>query len=112
MKAAIVITWTGVRTGRESLSVAFAREVDAYWGKLAAEGKCAEPKWFWAMNGPSYWIVEGDFEALLMLSSTPEAQKLLLKGPFICENFGQEICVAGREEMLKPTEELISEMKL
>jgi hypothetical protein len=112
MKAAVVVTWTGVRTGRESLSLAYAREVDEHWGKLAAEGKCAEPKWFWAMNGPSYWIVEGDIEALSMLSSTPEAQKLHHKGTFILEDFGQEICVAGREEMITPTEGLISEMKL
>lgn len=65
MKAALVVSWTGIRTGREAQAVEYGREVDDYWGKLAAEGKCSEPKWFWAMAGPSLWIVEGDYETLL-----------------------------------------------
>ncbi|HEU4514645.1 MAG TPA: hypothetical protein VFR87_16170 [Nocardioidaceae bacterium] len=112
MKAALVVSWTGPRAGREALGVEYGREVDEYWGKLAAEGKCSEPKWFWAMSGPSLWIVEGDYETLLMASASPEAQKLSLKGPLLAEDFKQEVCMAGREEMLKPYGELLKEMKL
>lgn len=112
MKAAMVVSWTGIRTGREGMAADYGREVDEYWSKLAAEGKCSQPKWFWALKGPSYWIVEGEYEELLMLSSTPEAQKLSLKGPFITEDFEQEICLSGREEMLRPMEELLKEMQI
>ena len=111
MKAALVVSWTGIRTGREALAVDYGREVDDYWGKLAAEGKCSQPKWFWAMSGPSLWIVEGEYETLLMHAGSPEGLKLSMKGPFLAEDFSQELCLAGREEMLKPTEELLKEMK-
>ena len=112
MKAALVVSWTGTRAGRESLAIEYGRAVDEYWGKLAAEGKCSEPRWFWAMAGPSHWIVEGDYETLLMYSAAPEGQKLSLKGPLLAEDFHQEVCLVGREEMLKPFEELLKEMKL
>lgn len=55
--------------------------MDEYWGRLAAESKCSEPKWSWAMAGPNHWIVEGDYETLLMHAGSPDGRKLSMKGP-------------------------------
>lgn len=42
------------------------------------------------------------------VSGRPEA---LDEGSVLAEGFTQELCLAGREEMLKPTEDLLEEMK-
>jgi hypothetical protein len=34
------------------------------------------------------WIVEGEYEALLGILATPEAQKFLVTGPILVEGFG------------------------
>jgi hypothetical protein len=59
MKAAFVVKFTTSVPGREKAALAYAREVDDFWGKKAAEGLCTEPKWFWATAGESMWFVEG-----------------------------------------------------
>lgn len=112
MKAAMIVTWKNPFPGRETMAIEYAREVDEYWGKQAADGKCTEPRWYWAMKGANIWIVEGEYETLLALASTPEAQKLQLKGGLLAEDFGWEMYVTGREEMLKPMEAMISELSL
>ena len=37
MKGAMVVTWTGVRPGRERMALDYGREVDDYFGKFAAD---------------------------------------------------------------------------
>jgi hypothetical protein len=79
-KAAMVVTWTTTVPGREKAALAYAREVDDFYGKKAAEGLCTEPRWFWAPAGESLWIIEGEYDALLGILAMPEAQKFLVKG--------------------------------
>lgn len=54
----------------------------------------------------------GDYETLLLHAGAPEGQRLSRMGPFLAENFTQELCLAGREDVLKPTEEMLKEMQL
>ena len=112
MKAAMVVKFTTSVPGREKAAIAYAREVDDFYGKKAAEGLCTEPKWFWATAGESMWIVEGEYEALLGILATPEVQKFLVTGPILVEGFGWALYQVGREEMFGPYEETLKELKI
>ena len=112
MKAAFVVKFTTVVPGREKAAIAYARASDDFYGKKAAEGLCTEPKWFWATAGESMWIVEGQYEALLGILATPEAQKFLVMGPILVEGFGWGLYQVGREEMFGPYEETLKELKI
>lgn len=110
MKAASIVRWTVPVPGREKQAIEYGREVDEFWGKQAADGRCSEPEWFWAPRGESYWIVKGDLEQLLMISATPESQRLLYKGQLLMQDFGYDLYVHGREEALKPFEDVAKEL--
>ncbi len=112
MKAAMVVKWTAVVPGREKAAIAYGRAVDEFFGKKAAEGLCTEPKWFWPPTGESLWFVEGEFDALLGISATPEAQKFQLMGSILLQDWGYDICLTGREEMFGPYEETLKELKI
>lgn len=112
MNGAMVVTWTGTRPGRERLALEYGRDVDDFFGKFAAEGKCTPPKWFFARTGPSVWLVEGEIEDLLMISASPEGQKLVTKGPLLNEGFTVEFCNTERDMMFAHFEGLLDEMKL
>lgn len=112
MKGAMVVTWTGSRPGRERLAVAYGREVDEFFGKFVAEGKCSEPRWFFARSGPSIWLVEGEIEDLLMISAMPESQMMMNKGPLINEGFTIEFCSTERDAMFASFEGVVDDLKL
>ena len=112
MKAAMVVKWTTPIPGREKAALTYGREVDEFFGKKAAEGFCTEPKWFWAPIGEQLWFVEGEYDALLGIFATPEAQKILVRGPILLQGFGYGIYLAGREEMFGPYEETLNELKI
>jgi hypothetical protein len=112
MKAAFVVKFTTSVPGREKAAIAYAREVDDFYGKKAAEGLCTEPKWFWATAGESMWIVEREYEALLGILAMAEAQKFLVMGPILVEGFGWGLYQVGREEMFGPYEETLKELKI
>jgi hypothetical protein len=106
MKSALIVSWTTPKVGYEKQAVDYAREVDAVWGKYAADGRCSEPEWYWA-NRQSLWIVKGEFEELQTLMM--EAMPLLLKGRILIEDFHYEFAVCGREENLTPYEQVVAE---
>ena len=112
MKAAFVVKFTAPVPGREKAAIAYAREVDDFYGKKAAEGLCTEPKWFWATAGESMWIVEGEYEALLGILAAPEAQKFLVMGPILVEGFGWALYQVGREEMFGPYQDTLKELQI
>ena len=112
MKAAVVVKFTISIPGREKAAMAYAREVDDFWGKKAAEGLCTEPKWFWATAGEHIWFVEGEYEALLGILAGPESQKFLVMGPILVEGFGWGLYQVGREEMFGPYEEMLKELSI
>ena len=112
MQAALVVRFTNPVPGREKAAIAYAREVDDFYGKKAAEGLCTEPKWFWAPAGESIWIVEGEYEGLLGILATPEAQKFIVQGPILVQGFGWGLYQVGREEMFGPYEQTLKELKI
>ena len=112
MKAAMVVKFTTSIPGREKAAIAYAREVDDFYGKKAAEGLCTAPKWFWAPTGESMWIIEGEYEALLGILALPEAQKFLVMGSILVQGFGYDLYQVGREEMFGPYEETLKELKI
>ncbi len=110
MKTALVVKFTNPVPGRERAAVAYARELDEFVAKKAAEGVCTEPKWFWTSNGENLWFVEGEYEALLGLMTTPEVTKFENKGMLLMQDFSSELYVVGREESLTPFEEALAEL--
>ncbi len=112
MKAALVVKFTNAVPGRERASIAYAREVDDFYAKKAAEGLCTEPKWLWASAGEHIWFVEGEYEALLGLLAEPEVQKFLGMGPILTQGFGWSLCQVGREVMFGPYEKALMDLKI
>lgn len=112
MKAALVVKFTTPVPGREKASIAYAHEVDDFYGKKAAEGLCTAPKWFWATADENLWIVEGEYEVLLGILMTPEAQKLTAKGSALSQSFKYALYVVGRDEILGPWEETLKELAI
>ncbi len=112
MKAALVVKFTTPVPGREKAATAYGHEADDFWGKKAAEGLCTEPKWFWATADENLWFVEGEYEALLGILMTPEAQKLLAKGTALSQSFRYALYTVGRDEILGPWEEVLKELEI
>jgi hypothetical protein len=112
MKAAAVVKWTTPVPGREKAAIAYGRAVDEFFEKKAAEGLCTEPKWFWSTTGESLWFVEGEFDALLGISATPEVQKFQAMGQILLQDWQYSLRLAGREEMFGPYEETLKELKI
>jgi len=112
MKTALVVKFTNPVPGRERAAIAYARELDEFVAKKAAEGVCTEPKWFWTSNGENLWFVEGEYESLLALLTTPEVTKFENKGMILMQDFSSELYVVGREESLGPFEEALSELRI
>lgn len=112
MKAAMVVKFSTAYPGRERLGIDYAREADEFFAKKAAEGLCTEPKWFFAPIGESLWFVEGEYDALLGILATPEAQKFLVEGAILLQDFGYGLYRTGREEIFAPYEEVLSELKV
>lgn len=112
MKVALVTTWRTPVPGREAQAIAYGREVDDFWGKQAADGKCSEPEWFWASKGPSMWIVKGEMHDLQELMAMPEVQRLLFTGRLLTQDFEYGFCMYGREENLTPYEAVAKELSL
>ncbi|HET7247811.1 MAG TPA: hypothetical protein VFJ07_23575 [Streptosporangiaceae bacterium] len=112
MKAALVVKFTTPIPGREKAAIAYGHEADDFWGKKAGQGLCTEPKWFWATADDNLWFVEGEYEALLGILATPQAQKLLLKGSTLLQGFKSDLYQAGRDETLGPWEETLKELAI
>jgi hypothetical protein len=95
MKAAIVMTWTHPFPGREEKALAYAKEVNEFWGKQAAEGHCTPPEMYFSDVGIGLWIIQGDRDELLHIGDTEEARLLTLKGDLLLESFKVEIFYVG-----------------
>ena len=112
MKAAFVAKWLTAVPGREKAAIAYGRDVDEFFAKKAADGVCTEPKWFFAPGGESLWFVEGEYEALLGIFATPEAEKFLVKGPILLQGFGYDLYRTGREEIFGRYEQALTELRI
>jgi hypothetical protein len=97
MDAAIIVSWKLPFPGREKEALDYVREVQEYWGKLAAEHKCSQPEtFFFETSGRGLWIVTGDRETLETLVIAEGAERLMVKGELLLQDFSSEIVKAGK----------------
>lgn len=83
MDAALVITWKVPFPGREKQALELAAQADEYWGKLAADGKCTQPEWYFMPDGWGMWMVKGERRVLEELVQSDESRRLLAKGTLL-----------------------------
>ena len=95
MKAAMIVHFHRAFPGFEVKAVEYGMEVNEYWGKLAAEGKCTTPEMFFETTGYGQWMVKGDLETLEALAREPKAQELITKGGLLLQDFGYDFALTG-----------------
>jgi hypothetical protein len=93
MKAALVVSWTGVNAGFEKKLPDYALEVAELWEKYAADGKCSHPEYMLFAGGKSLWMVKGELAMLQQLVAEEPARRLMLKGMWILKDFGYEFAI-------------------
>jgi hypothetical protein len=80
--------WTGTKPGREAAGMAQYREITENLTQLQAEGAIRDFAWYLAgQSGPHLCIVRGEAEALMAISSAPEAMASNMKSALINEGF-------------------------
>lgn len=110
MKAALVVRFSNPVPGREKAALAYQRDVEDFAKSKAGDG-ITQPRYYWSSSGENMIIVEGDYEKLLELTSTPEAMKLENKGMLLLQDFRDELVVAGeRDEVVGLYEEALTEL--
>jgi hypothetical protein len=83
--------------GREQLALDYGREVNEYWTKLAAAGKCSPPELFFFSNGHGLWMVKGDIDTLWSIHVEEATQRLLTKGQLLLEDFAFDFVTTGKD---------------
>ena len=94
MDCAAIHTWSGMIPGREKEALDYGVEANAYWSKLAAEGKCSEPEMFFAGTRGT-WMVKGDPDTLRALYAREETQVLAAKGGFLLQDWDYVFAITG-----------------
>lgn len=94
MNSALIVTWTVPIAGREKMALDYAVEVNDYWSKLAADGKCSEPEMFFFSNH-GMWMVEGEAGTLRELHEAEQAQQFLTRGQLLLGDFAYELVRTG-----------------
>ncbi|TVP63349.1 MAG: hypothetical protein EA340_14705 [Nitriliruptor sp.] len=114
MKAAVIVHWTGIVPGREREAFQLRREIDEFYGKLLDEGRIEDVSRFLGSDGPSYWIMKGDEEALREIEMMPEALLLEAKCGYVLTDFGLGVFATGEsaEAMLDLFEQTAKELHL
>lgn len=102
MDTALVITWKVPFPGREKHALDFAAEADQYWGKLAAEGKCTTPEWYFLPEGWGMWMVKGERRVLGDLMAEEATSRLLMKGLLLLDGWQYRLAdtAAGAERFM------------
>lgn len=95
MEAALVITWKQPRAGREKQALEYAAESGEYWGKLASEGKCSVPDWYFLPDGWAIWIVKGERRVLEDIIAEEATARLLTRGLWLTEDWQYRLAEAG-----------------
>lgn len=112
MRAVMVARWRRVRPGKGCAAAQYVSEVNRYWAEPADHGLCSRPKWRWDADGAGHWFVEGAAEDLLALSATTRARWQTLKGPFVLDDFAENIYFTGSRKRHRSMEALLREGNL
>ena len=95
MNVAMVVTWAHPVVGREMKALEYGAEVQGFWRKQAADGKCTEPELFFGSTGTGLWMVKGDQADLNEIWMSPESQRLLAKGALLLGGLGWQSMITG-----------------
>ncbi len=95
MDTAFVCRWTKPFPGREKQSLGYSVEVSEYWGKLAADGKCTQPEYFFFPDGSCLWMVKGEHDVLRSLCEAKETMRLLTKGQLLLSDLSYDLVSTG-----------------
>ena len=80
MDTAFICTWKVPFPGREAAALALGADSNEFWGKLAADGHCTEPEWFFHPAGWGMWMVKGDRSVLTPLVHGAESRMMMSRG--------------------------------
>lgn len=95
MDSAFVITWKVPIAGREQQALQLGAEADEYWGRLASEGKCSTPEWFFFPNGTGMWMVKGERRDLEEAVEAEDGRRLLVKGMLLLQDWQYALTDTG-----------------
>lgn len=98
--AALKISYTKPVPGREAKAMEVFADSLTMYGKLAADGLCAEPEVFHHLVGGGMFIVKTEtVEKAFELLDRDEVRKILDTAMFTVEGFDLEILVTGERLM-------------
>lgn len=98
--AALMLSYTKPVPGREAKAMEVFADALTMYGKLAADGKCAEPEVFHHMVGGGMFIVKTEhLEAAHEILNMDDVRKMLEVALFAVEDFNVEIVVTGDKLM-------------
>lgn len=95
MDTAFVITWSVPFPGRERQALELAGESEEFWGKMAAEGRCSQPEWFFFPNGTGMWMVKGEAQQLWELAESQEGRRLRTRGALLLQDWRYSFAESG-----------------
>lgn len=95
MDSALVFTYTRPVAGREAAAFEVFQDAFAFFGKLAAEGKCLEPEVFVGPFAKGIMVVKGSRGDLYAITSSDEFQKFYLKAGYAVKDIGFEMYYFG-----------------
>jgi hypothetical protein len=98
--AAIVLRYEGPTSGREAKALEVFSESLMIYGKLAAEGICAEPEVFHHLVGGGMMMVKTEsLEKALEILEMEDVRKLLETALYAVDGFELELMVTGEKVM-------------
>ena len=98
--AALKLSYGRPIAGREAKAMEVFADALTIYGKLAADGKCAEPEVFHHLVGGGMFIIRcEDIEAAVELLELDEVRHLFDEAVFTVEDFDVEIMVTGEQLM-------------
>src|ERR1700756_4399646 len=92
--SALMVKWTTPIPGREKLALDYSVELNEFFQKLAADGKCTQPKTF-LFSGGGLWMVRGQYDSLSEVYFSEGGQKVLAKREFLLQDFSFEFAQTG-----------------
>jgi hypothetical protein len=96
--AALVFSYGLPIAGREAAALESLADGQVFFGKMAADGRCAEPEVFHHGYGGGMMIVKAETPAALHdILMMDEARKLITGAMFTTTNFHYEMFLTGEE---------------
>ena len=93
--SALVFTFGPPVPGREAAALANFAHAQAFFGQLAADGKCEAEAYLWGYGG-GLMIVKGDSpEALYEILAMDESRKMLSTGSLTSQAFAFQMAATG-----------------